>query len=99
MKFSLSIRPAGYSPKSRVAVCGTFLCDFAETWRALREKPIFHAKLAKISKAAERSSRLRHYPLKQTLDCRFLRVLRSFLGPLPEAPLRDDMPAPSMHTH
>jgi hypothetical protein len=34
-------------------ICGTFLCDFAETWRSLREKPIFHAKPAKISKAAE----------------------------------------------
>jgi hypothetical protein len=41
---------------SSVVICGPFLCDFAETWRSLREKPIFHAKSAKISKAAERSS-------------------------------------------
>jgi hypothetical protein len=39
--------------KSRCRNLRNILCDFAKAWRSLREKPIFHAKPAKMSKVAE----------------------------------------------
>ena len=42
-------------PESSVVICGRFLCDFTETWRALRE--------ANLSRKARKEIvfRLRHY--------------------------------------